>query len=74
MTRQNHLRVAWFLGGVLFLLHFDFWRPQRVVLYLGWVPEELAYRLVWVGLATAYLAYFCRFCWRPPSAPAGDDS
>jgi hypothetical protein len=48
------------LGLLLLLaLHLDFWRPQRVVLYLGWVPEELVYRLAWVALVWVYLLFLC---------------
>jgi len=52
------------LGFVaLIVLHLDFWRPQRAELYFGWVPEELAYRLVWFALAWVYLVLFTRFVW-----------
>lgn len=49
--------IAW--SGFLFLiaLHLDSWRPQRVVLYLGWIPEELVYRLCWVALVWVYLLF-----------------
>lgn len=52
--------IAW--GGLcaLLVLHLDFWRPQRVVLYLGWIPEEIVYRLAWVLLAWVYLLFLCR--------------
>jgi hypothetical protein len=53
-------RDRWIAGsGFLFLiaLHLDFWRPQRVVLYLGWIPEELVYRLCWVALVWVYLFF-----------------
>jgi len=52
-------------GFVLLVLgHLDSWRAQRVVLYFGWIPEELLYRLVWMALAWAYLLYVCRYHWR----------
>jgi len=46
------------------LLHLDFWRPQRVVVYMGWIPEELLYRCVWMLFAWAYLLYVCKVHWR----------
>jgi len=52
--------TAWGGFAGLLLLHLDFWRPQRVVLYLGWIPEEIVYRLGWVGLAWLYLLFLCR--------------
>ena len=64
MSPRAHRLLAWggFLG--LLLLHLDFWRPQRVVVYMGWIPEELLYRCVWMLLAWAYLLYVCRVHWR----------
>lgn len=56
--------LAW--GGALGLLvlHCDFWRPQRPVLHLEAIPEELLYRLGWMVLAMAYLQFFCSRIWR----------
>ncbi len=59
--------IAWTGAGLLLILHLDFWRPQRVVLYGGWLPEELLYRLVWMLLAWLYLMYFCARIWRSNS-------
>lgn len=56
--------VAWGLGLALVVLHLDFWRPARDVVYLGWIPEELALRLVWMALATLYVWWFCARVWR----------
>ena len=60
--------IAW--GGfvLLLVLHHDFWRPQRAVLYFGWLPEELAWRLGFVVLSVAYLVFFCRSVWREEDA------
>ena len=49
---------------VLVLLHLDFWRVQRPVLYFDWLPEEVAYRLLWMLLAWVYMLFFCTFVWR----------
>ena len=59
-----HRFLAW--GGFLLLigLHLDFWREQRPVLYFGWIPEDMAYRLLWMGLAWLYLVYFTTYVWR----------
>lgn len=43
----------------LVALHLDFWRVQRVELYFGWLPEELAWRLAWTLLAWVFLLWFC---------------
>jgi hypothetical protein len=55
--------IGW--GGflVLLALHLDFWRPQRVRIYFGWVPEELLWRIGWMALAWVYLLYVCRVLW-----------
>ena len=49
---------------VLIVLHLDFWRTSTTTLYGGWLPEELAYRLVWMLLAGLYLGFFCARIWR----------
>ena len=59
-----HRIVAWAGFLLLIFLHLDFWREQSPTLYLGWLPEELAYRLAWMVLAWLYLMYFTRFVWR----------
>ena len=56
--------LAWLGAGVLLVLHLDFWRPQRVRLVLGWMPEELAWRLAWMVLAWLYLLFVCARVWR----------
>ena len=56
--------TAWVAGITLVVLHLDFWREQRVVLYFDWLPEELLYRIVWLLAAWAYLAWFCASVWR----------
>lgn len=72
MTERGRRGLAWagFLG--LVALHLDFWRPQRVVLWFGWVPEELLYRLGWMALAWLYLLWVCRALWRGSDGPDGE--
>ena len=60
---SKHRLIAWIGLAALFALHLDFWRPQRPLLYFGWLPEEMAYRLAWMLLAWIYLLYFTRFVW-----------
>ncbi len=69
MGRRATLLLAW--GGflVLLVLHLDFWRPQRPVLLLGWIPEELAYRFGWIALAWLYLCFVCARVWREEDEP-----
>ncbi len=59
--------VAWVGFGILLVLHLDFWRPQRPVLYFDWLPEDLLYRLVWMGLAWVYLVFFTTRVWKGES-------
>ena len=56
-------RLVAALGLVaLGVLHVDAWRSPGARVFLGWVPEELLYRLVWVLLAWGYLLLlFARF-------------
>lgn len=56
--------VAWFGFFALLVLHLDFWRPQRPVIWFGWIPEELAYRFLWLLLAWLYLFFFTAKVWR----------
>lgn len=77
--RRLDRALAWAGLLVLLVLHVDFWRPQRPVLWLGWLPEELAYRLGWMLLAWLYLLFFTRWIWRSgegsgePSGGDGED-
>jgi hypothetical protein len=64
VTVRAHRILLWAGFCVLLLLHLDFWRPQRVVLHFGWVPEELLYRVSWMVLAWIYLLYVCARHWR----------
>lgn len=57
-------RLAWAGALLLLVLHNDSWRPQRPVLWFGWVPEELLWRLGWMLLAWLYLLWFCSRIWR----------
>jgi hypothetical protein len=57
--------LAWVAGLGLLALHLDFWRPKRAVLWLDFVPEELLYRLAWVGLAYGFLLWISFRIWRP---------
>jgi hypothetical protein len=63
-----HRCLAWSGFLALLVLHLDSWRPQRVAIHLGWIPEELLWRLAWMLLAWAYLFYICRFHWRTDEA------
>jgi hypothetical protein len=80
MTAQLRLSdklLAWAGVALLLVLHLDFWRPRRPLLYFGWLPEELAYRLLWMIAASAYLFFFTARIWRdeepggpPPTSTA----
>ena len=61
--RSASRALAWAGFLALLVLHLDFWRPQRDVLWFGWMPEELLWRLGWMGLAGLYLVFFCRRIW-----------
>ena len=67
MSRRTSSVLAWAGFALLLVLHVDFWRPQRVVFYLGWIPEELFYRLLWVLLAWGYLLFVCSVLWKRES-------
>ena len=64
MKRRTTLWMASLGFLLLVLLHLDFWRTQRVRLLLGWVPEELAYRLLFLILAWLYMLFLCARVWR----------
>lgn len=63
------MAAAWAGGLVLLALHLDFWRPRRLELWFGWMPEELLWRLGWMALAWLYLAFFCRCVWIEEEEP-----
>ena len=68
MQRTTTLRIAAAGFLVLVLLHLDFWRPQRPRLLLGWLPEELAYRIAFIVLAWIYILWICQWIWREEDA------
>ncbi len=63
MSSRVHQWISVIGLVVLLALHLDFWRPERRDIYFGWLPEELAYRLVWIALAFLYLLHFCSKVW-----------
>lgn len=67
-TSPRQRVLATVLGLALLLLHLDSWRTQEPRIWLGWIPEELLYRLVWMALASAYLVWFCARIWRAEDA------
>ena len=69
MSPQHNRWFAILSALALLGLHLDFWRPQRAILYGGWMPEELAYRLIWMLLATAWIAWFCQRIWVDEAKP-----
>ena len=69
---MNSKVIAWAGFALLIVTHLDFWRPQRPELYFGWLPEDLAYRLLWMLAAWAYLLFFTRWVWRDDAT--GDDA
>jgi hypothetical protein len=63
VSRAAHRRIAWAGFVLLLVLHMDFWRPRSDVRLLGWLPEEVLWRLGWMGLAACYLAYLAWKVW-----------
>ena len=46
------------VGGFVLLLALHVgWKPTGVHRYLGWIPAELGYRLLWILGAWAWLAF-----------------
>ena len=64
--------VAWIAFAALVVLHLDFWRGPRPGLVFGWLPEDMAYRLLWMAGAFAYLLFFTARVWGDESADPGD--
>jgi len=61
---RSEVVLAIVLALALLALHLDFWRAGRPVIHFGWIPEELLWRLAWMGLAWLYLLWFCARVWR----------
>lgn len=61
--------LAWACLALLLLGHcaghLDALRSRPARLLGGWLPEELAWRLGWMGLAFLWLVLACRILWRP---------
>lgn len=61
--------LAWLGGLALLVLHLDFWRGPRPDLVFGAIPEELAYRVLWMLAAAAYLWFFTARVWTDEDEP-----
>ena len=72
MRTRQHLVLASASAAILLVAHLDFWRPQRALLLLGWIPEELAWRLGWMLLAGIWIHYACATIWRAEDGPAAE--
>ncbi len=59
MQRRIALGIAWFGFATLLALHIDYWRPQRVIVYGGVLPEEIGYRMLWMAGAWILLLFVC---------------
>lgn len=64
--------TAWLLGLALVAAHMLVPPGREGVLHLGWIPDELAWRLAWMALAGIYLAWFCGSVWRDDPEEGGD--
>jgi len=67
MRHSTALWIAALAVIALSLAHLDFWRESRAVLWFGWLPEELAYRVGWMLLAWGVMLFITRFVWREPT-------
>ena len=63
MKRRLLLGSAWIGGAALVVLHLDFWRPRRLEPWFGWLPDELAYRIAFIGLAWLFMLFICAWVW-----------
>ena len=55
--------IAWAGLALLLIFHLDFWRPQKAELVFGWMPHDMAYRLLWMVVAWLYLMFFTARVW-----------
>jgi hypothetical protein len=73
MDRRATTALAWAGGLLLTASHLGAWAGPRDGFVLGWLPDELAFRLVWMAAAVIYLVWFCRAVWRDePTAEDGE--
>ncbi|KAA3611578.1 MAG: hypothetical protein DWQ01_05675 [Planctomycetota bacterium] len=64
-VRKRERKLAWLAFGGLLALHLDFWRPNREVFefWIPGLPQDFAYRLLWILLAWLWLLWFCLRLW-----------
>lgn len=70
-SSSRRVTIAWVLGALLVAAHLVSPAGRAGVLHLGWIPDELAWRLAWMLLAWLYLEWFCRTIWRDATPGAG---
>jgi len=58
-------RRRWLLAGLglIALVAAHLYRTTSTELVLGWIPMELAYRLVWMVMAWVFLLFFTAQIW-----------
>lgn len=56
-------RWVWLSFPFVLLTHFDFWRVAEPTLIGGWLPPELAWRIVYIFLAWFWIMALCRWAW-----------
>lgn len=66
MSRRTHVAISLCWALLLVATHLDFWRPQRPVLWFGWLPEELLWRLCWMAFAFLFIVHFTARVWPDP--------
>lgn len=65
MSRRSHITLSVAAFVVLFVLHHDGWRDDSdSALLFGWLPQELAYRLAWMGGAFLFLVHLTSCVWK----------
>lgn len=72
MRRRAAQRLSLLCLAGLVATHLDAWRLQRDVVWFGWLPEELAWRLAWMLAAWAFVAWFTHAVWARESSGEDD--
>lgn len=73
MTRRLERSLFWTAVATLLVAHMFSLEQGERALVLGWIPVDMAYRVVWMGCAAGLVAWMTTRLWPEPREAQGRD-
>ena len=71
MSRRLELSLFWTAVVALMVAHMFSVEQGERALVLGWIPVDMAYRVVWMACAAGLVAWMTTRLWPDPEQPQG---